>query len=238
MALKQKITKEVFDKLSKDVQSEYKSTPGNDDEYTLDLEGYEDPGELRRARDREKADAAQAKKDKIKAEEELAELRRTTSRGTGDIAALEKSWKETADNRVNEAKGETKKTKAKLAKIMRDDVALRIATKISVSPDLILPHIANRLQAEIPDDGDPLTRVLDKDGKPSASTVEDLEKEFVADPKFAAIIIGSKASGGGASGDHNSGGAGKKPSEYTAADRVTLFKSDPKKHNELFPPQL
>lgn len=235
--LKAKINKETFDKLSDGVKAEYIVNAANADEYSLQVDGLEDAGELRRAKQREQ-DAAKAEKIRAdKAESDLAELRRTSARGTGDVAALEASWKQQAEDRENAAKGETKKVKAQLAKVMRDDVAHQIATRISPKPAIILPHILNRLKAEIPDDGDPLTRVLDKDGKPSALSISQLEQEFVSNPDFAGIIIASRASGGGASGDQNSGGATKKPSEFTQADRIALQKENPTEYNKLFPPR-
>lgn len=235
--LKAKINKETFDKLADGVKTEYVVNAANVDEYTLQVDGLEDAGELRRAKQRE-SDAAKAEKIRAdKAEADLAELRRTSARGTGDVAALEASWKAQAEQREAAAKADTKAVKAKLAKVMRDDVASRIAANISTKPALILPHILNRLKAEIPDDGDPLTRVLDKEGKPSALTIEQLSQEFVSNPDFAAIILASRASGGGASGDQNSGGAAKKPSEFTQADRIALQKDNPTEYSKLFPPQ-
>ena len=75
-----------------------------------------------------------------------------------------------------------------------------MAAEISTSPSLLLPHIKARLQADL--DGDaPATKVLDRDGKPSAMTVADLSKEFVDNKDFAAIIRATKASGGGATND-------------------------------------
>lgn len=236
MALKQKITKEVFDKLSEDVKKEYKSIPGDDANYVLDLEGYEDPGELRRAKQRESDEKKVEKARADKAEADLAELRRVGARENNDVVALEASWKATADSREAAAKAETKAVKAKLTKVLRDDVARTIAASISTKPNLILPHILARLKVEIPEgDADPLTRVIDKEGKPSALSVAELEKEFIADADFADIIIASRASGGGAAGNQ-SGGATKKPSDYTGSERIALFKSNRAEHDRLFPP--
>lgn len=238
MSLKSKITKEVFEKLADGLKAEYKVNANDVNEYVLDVEGLEDTGALKRAKDRETETAKAEKIRADKAEADLAEFKKSGARNTGDIVALEKSWKEQADAKEATAKAETKVVKQKLAKVMRDDVALQIATRISTKPNLILPHVMARLKAEIPDDGDPLTRVLDKEGKPSALTISQLEQEFIADADFAGIIVASRASGGGASGDQNRGGASKKPSEYSQAERVALQKDNPSKFTELFPPVL
>lgn len=232
MALKQKINKEVFDKLPVELQGEYKLVG---EEYVLDISDLEDTGALKRAKERESLEKKQEKDRADKLEKELNDLKQSGARNSGDIVALEKSWKDQADAREAAAKGETKKIRGQLSKIMRDDVAMRVAMDISDSPNLILPHIAARLKAEIPDEGDPATRVLDKEGKPSALTISNLADEFRADPTFAAIIRASKASGGGASGDHK-GGALKKPSEYTQTERVAFQKENPTEYAKVFPP--
>ena len=87
-----------------------------------------------------------------------------------------------------------------------DNVAQSMASKISKAPELILPHIKARLKAEF-NEGKAVTRVLDKDGNPSAFGIEDLQKEMVANPAFAPIIIGSKASNSGAENSHGGSGA-------------------------------
>ena len=51
MALKKKITKEAFEKLPDVLKSEYVA---NGDDYVLDVDGEEDTGALKRAKDREK----------------------------------------------------------------------------------------------------------------------------------------------------------------------------------------
>ena len=56
-------------------------------------------------------------------------------------------------------------------------------------------------------DGKPTVVVLDANGKPSAATLEELKAEFVNDPAFAPLIVGSKASGSGASGAKPGSGA-------------------------------
>jgi hypothetical protein len=52
------------------------------------------------------------------------------------------------------------------------------------------------------------TRILDREGKPSAFTIDDLKKEILANKEFSPILKASNATGGGASGARGSGGAG------------------------------
>ena len=55
--------------------------------------------------------------------------------------------------------------------------------------------------------------------------------------KYPFLADGSGASGGGATGAGKGGGAVKKASEYTEAERVQLYKEDPAKFREIFKPQ-
>lgn len=210
------ITKEVHEKLPAHFKTEYKEVPGENgaaSSFMLDIEGDEDVGALKRAKDHEKQarlDAekkvgeAQAKIDKIEADAEKARLK--ALRDGGDIEALEKSWKAKADKAERDAKAESQALRDKVSNTMLKGKALEIATQISTIPDVILPLIKDRLRVEEVD-GEFITSVLDVKGQPSAMTIEELQKEFVDNPKFSSIIIGSKASGGGAGGSGGGGGA-------------------------------
>jgi hypothetical protein len=105
-----------------------------------------------------------------------------------------------------------------------------MANEISVAPDLLLPHIKSRLTTELVD-GEYVTRVLDREGKPSAHSIEELQKDVMQDKRYSAIIKGSKASGGGASG-----GTGAKPANGSGAPAVDLSK--PFDFNKATPQQI
>lgn len=205
MALKRSITKAEFDALPKDIQTEYLA---DGDNYKLDIAGDEDTGALKRAKDREKQ-LRQEAEDKLKqAQEELDRINGDDARKKGDIATLEKSWQKKLDDQKAEYDGKLTKRDAALKKSLIDDAALKIATKISSAPALILPHIKARLQADL--DGDvPATKVLDLNGVVSTATLDDLEKEIIANKEFSAIIIAGKGSGGSTKNDQNRGSATK-----------------------------
>lgn len=230
MALKRKITKEAFDALPPHFQLEYKANDAKT-EYTLDVEGDaggsgEDVGELRRAHEREKAARREAEERARTLQAQLDDESTTSARKKGDIATLEKSWQAKVDEAVAAGNKKLQTRDDFIRKHLGENVALSLASKISTKPNLILPHIKQRITVDF--DGDePKTRILDKDGKPSALTVDDLSKEFVANPDFADIIVGSQASGSGASGSSSGGGASKKLSEMGDAERIAFQKSDP-----------
>lgn len=205
MALKAKLTKEQFDKLSKDLQAEYVE---DGDGYRLDVEGAEDTGALKRAKDRESQLRRDAEKEAKELREKLEGIEGDDARKKGDIATLEKSWQKKLDDQKAEYEGRVSKLTSHTTKSLVDNVAQSIASKISTAPALLLPHIRARLQADFEGD-EPKTRVLDKDGKASAMTIDELSAEFVANKDFSAIITASKASGSAGKPSQNGGGAPK-----------------------------
>lgn len=222
MALKKKLSKAEYDKLSDAIKAEYIE---DGDGFRLDIDGDEDTGALKRAKDREAQLRRDAEAKLREAQEELDRINGDDARKKGDIATLEKSWQKKLDDTKAEYEGKVSKLTTHTTKTLVDNVATQIATKISNAPALLLPHIKSRLQADFEGDA-PVTRVLDKDGKPSAMTVEELAAEFVANKDFSAIITASKASGGaGRSSNQNGGGApnnSDKPADLASMNPAQL----------------
>lgn len=202
------------------VAAEYKKQ--DDGTFKLDVSGLEDTGALKRAKDHEKThrqtaetSLGEAEAANVTLQETIDEMRRGNI-PKGDVDALEASWKEklaTANTTNATAMGVLQTS---LNELLVDNVASHMASEISTAPDLLIPHITKRLQADNVD-GKAITRVLGTDGKPSAITIEELQKEFVANDKFAAIIVGSKASGGGAEQKKPGGGAADKGLDYAGS---------------------
>lgn len=211
MALKAKLEK--LEGVNEVVAKEYKEIDEDGKKvFVLDIEGQEDVGALKRAKEHEKKarqDAEKQVKELLdrseKVQEELDEIRRGAI-PKGDVEKLEGSWKEKLTKLQTEMTGQLDAAYGTLQRLLVDNVAQSVAQKISNAPDLILPHVKARLKAEKTNDGY-VTRVLDAEGKATALTVEELQKELTQDKRFAPIIIGSKASGGGASGGSGSGSA-------------------------------
>lgn len=180
MAVKFKINAAAYNKLSDELKAEY-IAGDNDGEYVLDVTDLpqgEDVGPIKRALTAEKNKYATLKAKYDEAEAKIAEF--------PDVDALKAAHDK-----------ETGKYKAFTENALIDGAAQALAAKISTSPALMLPHIKSRLVADVTGET-PVTKVLGPDGKPSDMTVEKLGEELVANKDFAAIIIGSKASGGGA----------------------------------------
>lgn len=207
MALKMRIAKSAYDKLSDDLKGEYVL---DGDEYKLDVSGVEDTDALKRAKDHEKTARKEAEKKLRELQEKLEDDDDAASRAKGDIDALTKSYeKKIADKDTTHNETLSKKD-AFIQKTLIDAEAQRIASEVSTSPKLLMPHIKSRLTVDL-DGDDPTVRILDSDGKVSAMKPADLGKEFVDNADFKAIIKSTEASG--------SGGPGTKPGGTGGADK-------------------
>jgi len=132
------------------------------------------------------------------------------ARKSGDVEALETSWKEKLANETTARDTQIDEYKSMINKMTVGTAANSLANELAVagSADLLLPHIERRLTVEM-SDGKPIVRVLGQDGKPSASTLDDLKAELGNNAAYAPILVGSKASGSGEVGNKGSQGKGK-----------------------------
>lgn len=203
MALKRKISKAEHAALADHLKAEYIE---DGDEFRLDIEGDEDTGALKRSKDRESQLRKDAEAKLRQAQEELDRINGDDARKAGDIATLEKAWQKKLDDANKQAAEKQAAQQAFITRSLVDAKALEIASAISVSPALMLPHIKARLQASFEEGADPKTVVLDATGKPSALTVDELCAELRSNKDFAPILKGTNASGG-AAGSKPAGGA-------------------------------
>lgn len=156
-----------------------------------------------------------------------------SAQGT-DVAALEASWQKKVDDANTAKTAIEQELTSEVERLLVTNTATAMAHKISTVPELFQDTIAKRLKVEKGADGKYFTRVLDATGNPSAVTLDELEKELLANDKYAAIMIAGKGSGGGAGGPGSGGGAGeKKWLEYSDAELVELRKTDPEKYDRL-----
>jgi len=181
MAIKFKINKAAYDALSDEMKGNYVAGDA-DGEYVADVSGLpaaEDVGPIKRALAKEKETVKTLKADK--------DALQATIDAAPDVEALKKTHEAT----VEKYKKFTENT-------LLDGTANTMAGKISTVPALMSKAIRERLVVDL--DGDvPTVKVKGADGKVSSDlTIEKLQQEFVANKDYASIIVGSKASGGGA----------------------------------------
>ena len=120
-----------------------------------------------------------------------------------------------------ELKKELEALSGTIVNLTSGQTATKIAAEIAVqgSADVLLPHLERRLKTEIRD-GQPTTIVLDKEGKPSAMSVDELKAEFQNSAAFAPLIVGTKANGAGRTGGNESSGAGVNEVSRSDFDRM------------------
>ncbi len=199
--VKFKITKTEFDALSDEAKKFYIENASRKGEYIVDLDPDHNK-ELTTALDNVRTEKAD-----LKAKLDAATAELTTERGKNldkngavskaDHDAMVASWQDRFTKETEKLTGIVGKKDDFIKKSLLDGQAAALAAKISTVPSLMAKAIKDRLTVDMTGD-EPKLVVLDKDGRPSAFTVEDLRTELVANPEYASIVIGSKASGGSA----------------------------------------
>lgn len=219
--LKLKLT--TIEGLPAEIAKEYKK---DGDVYVLDTDvPWEDTTQLKNSLLQERTAHKETKKEKEALATSVADL---TARA-GNATDLEKSWQTKLSAAEAAAKAKQDGLSAQLQKLLVDNVAQTVAGSISTTPELLLPHIKGRLTVA-EEDGQYVTRVLGEDGKVSATTVKELQESLLADKRFAPLVTGSRASGGGANGN-KAGAGGKSFGEMSEAERTQLYHSDRTKFN-------
>lgn len=165
--------------------------------------------------------ARQAQLEREKIEQEAAKK-------NGDFEALEKSYQE----KLQAREAEIADMRSKSDKQSIQSESQRLASQLADSPHnqrLLQRFINDRLTVV-----DGQVKVTDEQGKPSASTLADLENEFKTSGMYDSLLTGTRASGSGAQGQ--GAGASKSASEYTESERIELAKTNPDQFNKLFKP--
>lgn len=211
-----------LDGVDKSFHSEYEK--GDDGKYYLTLEGVEQhpatkPLENTMRRTKDELKKLTKERDDLRTrsqelEEEVNGMREG-SIAKGDVEALKKSYQKKYDTDIAERDERLARANATIEKQMIDNVAQSMATKIVAKPEyseVVLPHIRARLKLNYDSEGNAETTVLGKDGKPSALSLEDLEKEILQHKAFAPILRGSHASGGSAGGSDDRSSAARRSS--------------------------
>jgi hypothetical protein len=214
--------KAVIDKLE-DVAEAFRAeyTQGADGKFYVDLgdrlpDNHPAVGALVRAKQHEAEERARVAASLASTKAELEKAKNDLhDRLKGkvlqsDLEALEVSYKtKIADV---EARGKEVETRLQtsLRGVLVESEAQRLASKLALDADaaeLLAESIQRRLAVEIGNDGKAIARVLDSAGKPSAATIEDLEKEIIGTKKYAGLLLGSRASGSSAAGSKGGGSA-------------------------------
>jgi len=238
VSLKLNLNAEDHAKLDDAIKGLYQA---DGDNFKLIVDGLEDTGALKRAKDREaderrkateRAEALQSELDELRAKE--ADEDKNKHRKNKDLEALERSWKEEADKRVKTESDRRELREKQLQELLVDSKADALAHELFTVPEIGKDYIRKFLRAEL--DGDvPTTRILDSAGQPTAKTLDDFKKEMLDNAALKGILVASNASGGGAGngGGSGAGGSTKKLADMSDAERIELYKTNPTVFNQL-----
>lgn len=232
MALKKIL--ENLDGLDQSLHALYKK--GEDGKFHLDIED-DDAGPLRRAKEHEVnlRKLAEQESERLKGQvtDLTGQLEQARSQQNQSTQELRTSLEKDFNTRLNQSKESYEGQIGALRTVFVKDVAERLAGEISTVPDLLAADMAKRLQVEIID-GQPVTRVLSRDGKPSAMSLDELKQEYFTNAAYAPIMRASNGSGGGANGANKNGAGGTKAlAELSTAERVKLQKERPEEFARL-----
>lgn len=188
-----KISKAEWEKLSDEQKALYTA---KGDDYQLQIEGLPDVEGMQSKLNTLLDETKQAKKDKADAEARAKAEAEEAARKNGNVEALEKSWGEKLAQLEAGHKAELEKYHGQVSKLMVTNEAQAIASKLfGKNAALLQHHVVGRLALEKGENGEFKTRVLDKDGKASAMSLADLEKEFTSREDFKGLLVATKATG-------------------------------------------
>ena len=140
---------------------------------------------------------------------------------------METAWQKKYDEALAGKDDEIKRLTSNIEALTVGAVASQMASKLALegSENLLKGPIQSRLAVEW-EENRPLVKVLGKDGKISASTTDELEREIAADSQFARILAGTRSRGGGVR--PNDAGGPQKPAgqEMTRDDFMSLSHSE------------
>ncbi|MGJ8518024.1 hypothetical protein [Carnimonas bestiolae] len=199
MALQYQITAEAHGALDESVKNLY--SQGEDGTFTLGVEGLpqgEDVTGLKAQRDQLLEEAKQAKAKAKELQDAQEKAKREQNEREGNYQQLYESA-QTELQKANQRYEEL--TKANEQREIRS-AAQQIASDIADGPnaEILADYVQRRLAVQ---DGN--VRVTDADGNLTVSTLDQLKSEFANEPRFASLVRGSQAGGGGAAGTQGKG---------------------------------
>ena len=199
------ITPEDHAKLHEDIQGEYTLKDGK---YMLSLEGHEDHFVPKAKHHMAETHRREAEKKLTDAEAREADLLQKLENADGkkEIEEIRANAAKDVERVKAEYAEKEAAQKAEVNKSLIAAEASKFANDKFVTPSLIQDVYSKRLTVEEVD-GKSVIRVLEADGTASAKSIDDLQKEFLANEEYAPIIKAAQSSGGSATKDQHSGGS-------------------------------
>jgi hypothetical protein len=224
--MKYLIDKAAYDALEPSLQAFYK-TQG--ESYVLVVEGLpsgsEDLEGLKRQNQTLLDEAKEAKRLRREADEKLEREKLEAAKAKGDFEQLYASSEQALA-------AERARLAELTASIERRDLT-SAASKVSSSiadgenAEILAEFVQRRLKIV-----EGQVKVTDAAGNLTIATLEDLAKEFQQAPRYAALVRGTQANGGGATGGKG-GGATKTWEQMTGMEKVELRRTNPAEHARM-----
>lgn len=209
----------------------YKEANGK---FVLDVDGYEDPANLKSALQKER-DAAKTAAKQVQAwsalgktPEEIQALVEAQAQAERDKLVKGGEWDKLKQQMLDQHKGElSKKDEAiaarekALSRHLVDAAAVTALAEAKGSAALLLPHIRAAVKV-IEEDGEYVVRVLDKTGNPRVDgkgeflSIKDLVSEMRQSDEYGRAFDATGTTGGGATGGGGGGGKTIKQAAFDA----------------------
>lgn len=224
--MKYLIDKAAFDALEPSLQALYKA---QGEDYVLAVEGLPTGGGdlegLKRQNQILLDEAKEAKRLKRESDEKLTKEQLDAAKARGDFEQLYASSEQALA-------AERTRLAELTSSIERRDLtsaASKIATGIAdgENAEILAEFVQRRLKIV-----EGQVKVTDAAGNLTIATLDDLAKEFQQAPRYAALVRGSQANGGGAAGGKG-GGATKTWDQMTGMERVELRRTNPAEHARM-----
>lgn len=224
--MKYLIDKAAYDALEPSLQAFYKA---QGEDYVLIVEGLPAGGGdlegLKRQNQILLDEAKEAKRLKREADEKLTKEQLDAAKARGDFEQLYASSEQAlAAERTRLAELTTSIERRDLT-----SAASKIATGIAdgENAEILAEFVQRRLKIV-----EGQVKVTDATGNLTIASLDDLAKEFQQAPRYAALVRGTQANGGGAAGGKG-GGATKTWKQMTGMERVELRRTNPAEHARM-----
>ncbi|WP_282352179.1 hypothetical protein [Pseudomonas sp. PS01303] len=224
--MKYKISKAEYEALDAAMQALYKAMG---DDFVLVVEGLPTGSDdLEGLRNQVQTLLTEKKEEKRKrdaAEAEQRRLQEESQRANGEYEQLYTSSQQALEQ-------ERTRLAELTANIERRDLT-SAASKVSSSiadgenAEILAEFVQRRLKIV-----EGQVKVTDASGNLTIASLEDLAKEFQQAPRYAALVRGTQANGGGAAGGKG-GGATKTWDQMTGMERVELRRTNPAEHARM-----
>lgn len=224
--MKYKISKAEYEALDASMQALYKAMG---DDFVLSVEGLPTGGEdLEGLRNQVQTLLTEKKEEKRKRDAAEAEQRRIqeeSQRANGEFEQLYTS----AQQALEQERSRLAELTASIERRDLTSAASKVATGIAdgENAEILAEFIQRRLKVV-----DGQVKVTDASGNLTIASLDDLAKEFQQAPRYASLVRGTQANGGGAAGGKG-GGATKTFDQLTGMERVELRKTNPAEYDRL-----